>query len=362
MVEDFRSRMNKLLQEAEDMERVAREQQSQLEEMELLVRQRDEQLAEQQARVEELEIALKERDEESETLRSQLAEQEETLSKQKEEIDDLRSQLAQREASEQTLHEELSEREATETALREQLAEAETHVQEKAPEEEPTALLLDRFAGMEALFQQQHENLLFIQQELTRLHERFDHLGDRLADVPPPVVVEEVIEPEEEVEAVIELEEEVAAVIELEEVVAAVVEPEEVVAAVVEPEEVVAEARSPLQIPLYQVLEMVPSAAMVGLAGHDGLEVERIAQEGMAFESLELELADLAARARSVSGALESGPFLTLAFQFGEDFCMLSPVGEDHFAFILSPVESVDDFRRTQAVLLQAASQLTEFL
>ena len=79
-------------------------------------------------------------------------------------------------------------------------------------------------------------------------------------------------------------------------------------------------------------------------------------------QPLEVELADLTTEAGRVAAALGTGPLLTLAFQAGDEHVLLSPVGEEHFAYLLTPSDSPADFRRAQAVLLQAASRIHDLL
>ncbi len=412
--------MGRLDRQAADLEEVVRKQQAQLEEMDLLVRQRDEQLAEQQGRVEELEATLKEREEELAGLRERLSEQDATIAGQQQEIASLRAQLTQREGVIQTLEEELGRREAGEMALREQLALVEA--EEPPPEKGLAQALLERFVGLETLLQQQGEALFFLREELIRLHGRVEQIEAGLTALPaaipiaapavveiaPPEVVEmvappevvEMVAPPEVVEVAPPPEAEVVAPPEVVEMVAPpevvevapppevvemvappevvevapppeaeVVVPPEVVEEVVPPEvvEVVAPPEeaveaAPWLVPLYDVLGMVPRARVVGLAGRDGLGVERVARGEVDLEALEVELAGLVVSARQTSAALQAGPLLTLAFQIGGDHCFLSPVGGDYFAFLLTEITSVNDFRQAQAVLLQAASRLAEFL
>jgi predicted regulator of Ras-like GTPase activity (Roadblock/LC7/MglB family) len=106
---------------------------------------------------------------------------------------------------------------------------------------------------------------------------------------------------------------------------------------------------------------MLPEAALVGLAGRDGLSVEMLVRHEPTFpQPLEVELADLTSEASRVAAALGAGPLLTVAFQAGDDHLLLSPVGEEHFAYLLTPSDSPADFRRAQAVLLQAVSRIHE--
>ncbi len=73
-----------------------------------------------------------------------------------------------------------------------------------------------------------------------------------------------------------------------------------------------------------------------------------------------MELSELTVEAVRIASALGTGPLLTLAFQTGKEHCLISPVNEDHFAFVVTPAASADDFWRAQAVLLQATSRLNE--
>jgi predicted regulator of Ras-like GTPase activity (Roadblock/LC7/MglB family) len=342
MVENFRSRMGDLRQEmdriasqAEELERIVQEQQVRLEEMDLLVRQRDEQLAEQQAHVEEMEATLRRHDEEVSALRAQLAEKEQALADKEAELAALRTRL--------------SEYEAAEAALREELAQF-----RQAPPapvvEVPLQTLVERFAGLEGLVNRQGESLAalrsLIETEMARLHGRLDHLEARLAAppaVPPPITVAPVEVPPPVVAAPVE--------VALPTVVEAAPPPVPLV---------VAEADS-LQTVLQDTLEMLPAAALVGLAGRDGLVVEMLVRREPNFaQPLELELADLATEATRVAAALNTGPLLTMAFQSGDDHVLLSPVGAEHFAYLLTPTDSPADFQQAQAVLLQAVSRLNE--
>jgi predicted regulator of Ras-like GTPase activity (Roadblock/LC7/MglB family) len=390
MVEDFRTRMgdlreeiNRIAGQAEELERVVREQQVRLEEMDLLVRQRDEQLAERQARVEELERTLRQREEEVAALRAQLAEREQTLIGKEDELAALRAQLV--------------EREAAESALRAELARA---GQPPSPPvvEVPIEAFLERIGVIENLVNGQGESIsalrTLLQQEMAGLHARLDRLEARLAAAPVPAVaaaplipwaeeivappvpqVEEVAAPPmpqvEEVAAPLPPQvEEVAALLppQVEEVAAVapaavpVLEVVPPVAEVVAPPPAVTVADS-LQVVLQETLEMLPEASLVGLAGRDGLSVEMLARREPAFpQPLEVELADLSTEATRVATALGAGPLLTIAFQAGDDHLLLSPVGEEHFAYLLTPADSPADFRRAQAVLLQAASRIGELL
>lgn len=321
MLEDFLSRMGELRLEmerlagqAQELERVVQEQQLRLEEMDLLVRQRDEQLAERQARVEELEERLRRRDRELAEMQTRLAEAEATCLRQKEELAELQALLSQREESEAALREEL--------ALRERPA---------APEEAtlPIQALLERLSTLEGLARQQAGELAGLrsafQEELSRLNGRLERLEAGLRVAPPPVA------PPVEAPAV------------------AIAPP---------PVELVAD---PIQALLQEALESLPEAFCIGLSGLDGLNVALAArQEWAVGEPLEVELAELAAEAGRVASALGTGPLLTLAFQTGAEHYLISPVSEDHFAFVVTPAVSADDFRRAQAVLLQAASRLNE--
>jgi predicted regulator of Ras-like GTPase activity (Roadblock/LC7/MglB family) len=370
MVENFRSRMGDLRDEidrianqAEDLERIVQEQQVRLEETDLLVRQRDEQLAEQQAHVEELESALHQRKEEVTSLQAQLAEKEETLSARDQELAALKAQLAVYEA--------------TEDALREELAQLR---QVPAPAAEvPIQPLLERFAVLESLVTHQGESLTnlrsLIQEEMGQLHGRLDQLEARLAVAPAAIPVSEVAPPEEEAPPVAEApavaevappEEEAPPVAEAP-AVAEVAPPEEEAPPPEEeappPEEEAppVAAADPLQAVLQESLDMLPTAALVGLAGRDGLNIDRFARHETDFaHPVELELADLATAAIQVTSALATGPLLTVAFQAGDDHLLLSPVGEDYFAYLLTPSDSPTEFQRAQAVLLQTVSRINE--
>lgn len=330
MLEDFLSRMGELRLEmerlagqAQELERVVQEQQLRLEEMDLLVRQRDEQLAERQARVEELEERLRQRDRELAEMQTRLAEAEATCLRQKEELAELQALLSQREESEAALREEL--------ALRERPA---------APEEAtlPIQALLERLSTLEGLARQQAGELAglrsSLQEQLSRLYGRLERLEAGLQVAQPPAVLP--------VEAP---------------TVAVAPPPVELVAAP-PPAELVAD---PIQALLQEALESLPKALCVGLSGLDGLNVAlAVRQEWAAGEPWEVELAELTAEAGRVASALGTGPLLTLAFQTGTEHCLISPVSEDHFAFVVTPAASADDFRHAQAVLLQAASRLNE--
>ncbi len=320
MLEDFLSRMGELRLEmerlagqAQELERVVQEQQLRLEEMDLLVRQRDEQLAERQARVEELEERLRRRDRELAEMQARLAEAEATCLRQKEELAELRVLLSQREESEVALREEL--------ALQERPAALE-------PVTLPVQALLERLSALEGLSRQQAAELAGLrstfQEELSRLNGRLERLeaGLRVAPLPaaPPVEAPAV----------------------------AIAPP---------PVELVAD---PVQALLQETLESLPRALCIGLGSLDGLNVALVARQEWAAEPLEVELAELTAEAGRIASALGTGPLLTLAFQTGAEHCLISPISEDHFAFVVTPAASADDFRRAQAVLLQAASRLNE--
>ncbi|MGB9722960.1 MAG: hypothetical protein ACP5OO_05215 [Chloroflexia bacterium] len=318
MLEDFLARMGELRLEmerlagqAQELERVVQEQQLRLEEMDLLVRQRDEQLAERQARVEELEERLRRRERELAEAQARLAEAEASCSRQREELEGLQALLAQREASEAALREEL--------ALREGPA---------APEAAafPVQTLLERLATLEELAHRQAAELAGLrsvfQEEVSRLSGRLERMEAGLRAAPPAEV------------------------------------PAPAVAVAPPPVELVAD---PLQALLQEALESLPEALCAGLSGLDGLNVAlAVRREWAAGEVLEVELAELTAEAARVASALGTGPLLTLAFQTGTEQCLVSPVSEDHFAFLVTPAASTDDFRRAQAVLLQAASRLNE--
>ncbi len=357
MVEDFRSRMGELRQEmdrlanqGEELEKVVQDQQARLEEMDLLVRQRDGQLGEQQARVEELEQTLRQREEELADLRARLVERDETVTRQEQELQELRLQLGQREA--------------TELALRDQLAQA-------APAEAPTEVsisgLADRLDMLEEMVRQHGQAMAQVQQliqdEMAGLHSRLERIEARLAAAPPPVATPERAEPtvtEVQAPAVEAVQLPLEAPVVVEEVVAPV---EEVTAPTEEAviAEAAAAAEDPLHALLFETLSILPDASVVGLASQDGMSVELVARvEGAEDRGLEVELADLTAEATRVASALDAGPLLTLGFQAGEEHCLVSPVGESHFAFLLTPTSSANDFRRAQAVLLQTASQLND--
>jgi predicted regulator of Ras-like GTPase activity (Roadblock/LC7/MglB family) len=374
MVEDFRSRMGDLRQEidriasqAEDMERVVQEQQVRLEEMDLLMRQRDEQLAEQQAHVEELEATLRGQDEELAALRAQLAEKEESLAERDQEVTALQARLAEYEANEAVLREELA-----------QLRRA------PVPVEVPIQPVLERFAVLESLVGRQGDSLVtlrsLVEEEMARLHGRIDQLEAHLLAAPPAIPTPAAIAVAPPVEAAPPAE--VAAPGEAAppaEVAAPgeAAPPAEVAAPgeAAPPAEVAApgEKVSPpvvslpvseadsLQSLLQDTLDMLPAAAMVGLAGRDGLTVEMLVRRELAFaQPLELGLADLTTEAVRVAEALNTGPLLTVAFQAGEEHVLLTPVGGDHFVYLLTPVDSAANFQQAQAVLLQAVSRLNE--
>jgi len=420
MVEDFRSRMgdlraefDRIANQAEDLERIVQEQQNRLEEMDLLVRQRDEQLAEQQSHVEELETTLRQHEEEVASLQAQLAEKEQSLAERDQELAALRAQLAVYEATEEALREELVQ-------LR----------QPPAPAAEvPIQTLLERFAVLESLVTHQGESVTslhaLLQEEMVRLNSRLDQLEVRLTAAPVAIPVAEALPPEEKAPAVDEApvevevvppeeeaplpEEEIPAVeeeappeAEAPALVEAPVEvevvppeeeaplPEEEIPAVEEeappeaeapavaeapvavevvppeeeaplPEEEPPPVADPLQAVLQESLDMLPTATLVGLAGRDGLNVEMLARrETELAQPIELELADLTTAALQVTTALATGPLLTVAFQAGDDHLLLSPVGEDYFAYLLTPSDSPAEFQRAQAVLLQAVSQINE--
>ncbi len=326
MLEDFLSRMGELRLEmerlagqAQELERVVQEQQLRLEEMDLLVRQRDEQLAERQARVEELEERLRRREQELAEARTRLAEAEATCLRQEEELAELRTLLSQREASEAALRDELARQERP-----------------AAPETVtlPVQALLERLSALEELARRQEAELAGLR---STFQEGLSHLSRRLerleagpppapapaAPTPPPVEV-----------------------------------PAPAVAVAPPPLEWVAD---PIQALLQEALESLPEVLCVGLSGLDGLNVALAArQEWTAGEALEVELAELTAEAGRVASALDIGPLFTLAFQTGTEQCLISPVSEGHFAFMVTPAASANDFRRAQAVLLQAVSRLNE--
>jgi predicted regulator of Ras-like GTPase activity (Roadblock/LC7/MglB family) len=321
--------MERLAGQADELERVVQEQQTRLEELDLLLRQRDEQLAQQQSRVGDLEAALHQREEEVASLRALLSEREAALSHKEGEISVLRSQLA--------------EREAAEAALREELARV---GQGAAPEpvQVPLQIFVERFGVLEDLVNSQGTTLAglrtLIQDEMVRLHTRLDQLEARLEGVPAgavraeaPVAVVEVVAPEAPLVAA------------------------PLPAVAIE----VAEGEDPIQAALLEALENLPLARIVGMAGRDGLSVESVGRGEQAADlPLEVELAELTAEAVRVAAALGAGPLLTLAFQAGDEHCLLSPIDDDHFAFVLTPAESPADFRFAQAVLLQTASHLRE--
>lgn len=343
MVDNFRSRMGDLRQEidriasqAEELEHVVQEQQVRLEEMDLLVRQRDEQLAEQQAHVEGLESALRQREEDLTALRAQLAAKEQALAAQDADLAGLRAQVA--------------EHEAAEAALREELARARLAPAAAGLSAQP---LLERFAVLEGLVNRQGESLAalrtLIQEEMGRLHGRLDHLEERLAAAPAvlPAPVAEPLAP--------------AATLVVEPLAPAAAPVAEIVPPEKEAVPLAAGEADSLQTVLQDTLDMLPEAALVGLAARDGLNVEMLVRHELAFpQPLELELADLTAEATRVAAALSAGPLLTVAFQSGNDHVLLSPVGEEHFAYLLTPADSPAEFQRAQAVLLQTVSRLND--
>ncbi len=336
MLEDFRTRMAELRQEmerltsqAEELERIVREQQAHLEELELQVRQRDEQLGEQQALLEDKERELRERTEELEAARLALAEREERLSRQEQELEELRAQLAQREA--------------TEAVLREELARA--TVARRVPMEEATlGDVMERVVAIESRLEQHGEILTWLREGLARLTEQ----AEAFLALPRPIpAVGEATPPVPEAVAV-SLEPTVA------EAISAVPEAAERAA-------VPSEAPEIMQAILWEALEGLPGARVAGFAGCDGLAVEVVSRDATpASPLLEVELADLTQEASRVASALGTGPVLTVAFQAGETSCLVSPVGPDYFAFLLAPSNSMDNLRYAQAVLLQAASRLSE--
>lgn len=344
MAEDFRTRMGSVLEEiqrltaqAEEWEQIAQKQQAQIEELDLLVRQRDEQLAEQQARVEELEEALRQRDQELETLRRQLAESAARPH--------LEEELA-------ILRERLAEKEAVEIALRKELA----HLSPAPPAEGPPPAP-DWAAPLGALAEQvraQGEALasmrVFLQEEMARLHGRLDRLEVARLEAPAAAVAP----PAPAVFVPVEAPPEIALPPEIVPPAAAPVAPPVAAPPFPAPEE-------PLQAVLYEALDMLPAATCIGLASLDGLSVEMMVRQEQRVElPLEIELADLTREAARVTAAMGIGPLLTLAFQTGDEHCLISPVGEDHFAFLLSPLAGGPDLRRAQAILLQTAIRLNE--
>lgn len=336
MLDDFRARMAELRQEmerltgqAEELERIVREQQAHLEELELQVRQRDEQLAEQQALLEQRESDLRERTEQLEAARQALAAREETIARLEQELEEMRAQLAQREA--------------TEAVLREELARA--TVERKATIEEATlGDVMERVVAVEDRLQRQEETLARLEELLRDGLERIAQRLEAMAALPR---VAPAIE-----EAPAPVAPEAAGV------TPAPVAPE---AAAVEAVAPPAEVPEGMQAILWEALENLPGARVAGFAGRDGLAVEVVSRDVTpASPLLEVELADLAQEASRVAGALGTGPMLTVAFQAGETSCLVSPVGPDYFAFLLAPSNSIDDLRYAQAVLLQAASRLRE--
>lgn len=346
MAEDFRARMGSVLEEiqrltaqAEEWEQIAQKQQAQIEELDLLVRQRDEQLAEQQARVEELEEALRQRDQELETLRRQLAEA---------------TALPRREEELAVLHERLAEKEAVEAVLREELARLTS-----APSAEGQQPTPDWAAPLGALAEQvraQGEALAgmraFLQEEMARLHSRLDRLERVRLEAPAPAAA--VAPPAPAVFVPVEAPPEIVLPPETVPPAAAPVAPPMAAPPFPAPEE-------PLQAVLYEALDMLPAATCIGLASLDGLSVEMMVRQEQRVElPLEIELADLTREAARVTAAMGIGPLLTLAFQTSDEHCLISPVGEDHFAFLLSPLAGGPDLRRAQAILLQTAIRLNE--
>jgi hypothetical protein len=342
MLEGFRSRLGEarqdwdwLVNQAEEMARVVQEQQVRLEEMDLLVRQRDGQLAEQQTHVEELEATLRQRDQEVEDLRARLAEREEAYSQQGKELEELRAQLARHEAAAAGLRDELAQAQAAQAAVPKEVT-------------LPAQAFLERLAALEDMVRRQGESLAalrpLIQEEMARLHRRIDRLEAALAAAPARVAapVAPAVVP----------------------AVAAVAPPPErlpVAPAVAAPPLKVARGESPLQDLLCEALDSLPAASLIGLAGLDGMGVELVARTERPRQApLEVELADLAVDASRIASALGTGPLLTLAFQSGAEHYMVSPVGEGYFAFLLLPDEAFGEFRHAQAVLLQAASRLND--
>ena len=342
MPEDLRSRMDSVLEEiqrltaqAEEWQRVAQQQQAQLEELDLLVRQRDEQLAERQARVEELEEILRQRDQEIETLRGQLAEGAEALPRWEQELAVLRQQLAEKEAVEAVLREELAR--LTGSAL-------------------PAAGPAPHWtAALDALTEQaraQSETLtalrIWLQEEMGQLHGRLGRLEAGLAALPPPAPAKEAVAVTAPPMVVPSTEMAEAPAVE------AVAAAPPTFAPPIAPEE-------PLQALLYEVLDNLPAATCIGLASLDGLAVEMMARQEQRFAlPLEIELADLTREALHTADALGIGPLLTIAFQVHAEHCLISPIGEDHFVFLLTPLEGGEQFRRAQAILLQTAIRLNE--
>jgi len=328
MLEDFISRMaelrlemERLTTQAQEMERLVQEQQLRLEEMDLLVRQRDEQLAERQARVEELEERLRRRDRELAELQARLDEAESTILRQREELEELQARLAQREASEAALREELT--------LRERPAAPPETVSPPAP------ALLERLATLEELARRQEDELsrlhATLQEALLHLNRRLERLEAGLP-VAPPSAAPAAPPPEA---------------------------PAPTVVAVAPPP--VEFAVDPIQAPLQEALESLPEALCAGLSALDGLPVALASRREWAVgKPLEVELAELTAEAGRIASALGAGPLLTLAFQTGTEHCLISPIREEHFAFLVTPAASAEDFRRAQAVLLQTASRLNE--
>lgn len=339
MAEDLRSRMDGVLQEierlttqAEEWQRIAQEGQARLEELDLLVRQRDEQLAERQSRVEELEETLRQREEELGTLRGRLRDLEEASSRQEQELETWRARLAEQEATAAALREEVAR-----TAVAAATAEAQA----------PPQALLEQVRVLAAEVRSQGQALaslrLLVEEGLGRLE---GHL-QRFEAGPPPAAVAEAAAALAAVEAPV-------APVPIE-----AVEAPQAVALV--PPEPLAPPEGPLQATLYEALASLPQATCLGLASLDGLAVEAcFRREQAAAFPLEIELADLTTEAVRVASALGTGPLLTLAFQIGAERCLISPVGADHFAFLLTPADSDEDFRRTQAILLQTALRLGE--
>lgn len=359
MLDDFRARMAELREEmerlagqAEELERIVREQQAHLEELELQVRQRDEQLAEQQSLLEQRENELRERTEQLETARQALAEREETLGRLEQELEELRAQLAQREA--------------TEAVLREELARA-TVARKAAIEEATLGDVMERVVSVEDRLQR-HEEMLTRLEELLR--EGMAQIAQQLEAVlalprPARVAEEAAVSPETVV-----LPEAAGVAPAIAEAPAAPAAPEAVAAvptaaapeiAAVEYVAPPVEALEGMQAILWEALENLPGARVAGFVGRDGLAVEIVSRDvASASPLLEVELADLTREASRVAGALGAGPVLTVAFQAGDTSCLVSPVGPDYFAFLLAPSGVVDDLRYAQAVLLQAASRLNE--
>ncbi|MBN1485880.1 MAG: hypothetical protein JXA37_14295 [Chloroflexia bacterium] len=367
MLEDFRSRMgdlreemDTLAQQAEELETVARNQQSQLEELEFLIRQRDEQLVEQQSRIDELTATLEERERELAELRSHLEAGASISSQQDQELQELRNQLAQRESKIQ--------------ALQEQLSQAETLLLGRTTEvgEEPLQQIVARLSSLENRLVLQDESLIqirsLVQEEVSHLRQGLANIEATLAKASlPPVVpvpaAEEVslVPPTEEV-LVLPAEKEIAVVPPAEgvaEEAVAVLPEEEFVLAPLPEDMAIADVLESL---LQESLNNLPTAKAVGLFGRDGLNVETAKRPERELDELVyVELADFVGSTWPSMAALDMGTLMTLAFRSGDETYLLSPLNEDYFAFLLAELDSADQLRHAQAVLLQTISRLSDY-